>query len=594
MFVSVIGRSKYGIAASAFAVASAVLSLVLSLVLSPSSAQAAHWEVQYSASGGNTTSTGGTAPLLPLITQWGTTSSSPPPTWFPYPAASGNSGPSYWAQSKADVTATLRWTRDSSETTLPPAPTELSVIIDSKVTGSGRGGGLGWTADLDNGFGAEQQVIPNSPPSSTSFAVEAKGRYLRTLTVQGGMASITRSLKAKVNLTGSSSLGAAANLYFTVSPINIKVVTPDPNADVTKGQNEYVMSGGIFSIPCVVSIDNGNSTDVEYYRQRSSWSLSRALSNSLPATVNGLSGSSFFPQFLAQTNNQTYVMSGLGWYGLPANNSEFGFRYVNHNINGIQEQSPIEVFYDRSARTHPPGGPEGWSDSAWYGVRVDIPNLVYYYNQAWTPPCTIKYRDELNTAYAPGADFIWLGTTITTPLDTSDLFGFVTDSLGRERLRHVGLENSKGIDLYARTIMHEYTHMRCYEAINPEDNDGDPFSPEPLNALSDSDGDDVPDAWEIAVGLNPNDSNETNVGWTFDGYSSSENGREIFARLYERGVQGDASKDWADSGLNHGPVFDPVRYPSLATIINRNPHEPDAGITVVNRQITGVRWPSLP
>lgn len=148
--------------------------------------------------------------------------------------------------------------------------------------------------------------------------------------------------------------------------------------------------------------------------------------------------------------------------------------------------------------------------------------------------------------------------------------------------------------------------MRCYFAINPPyvDDDGDPFTGVTPPGAEDKDQDTVPDNWEIQVGLNPFEGKvllpggqPSSLDWFLDpnDYASWERDREAFARMYERGVQGDIDQDWAEGGLNHGSV-PPLTIHNLGyvTRINRAPQSPADGVTATDGKINNVQWPSLP
>ena len=59
----------------------------------------------------------------------------------------------------------------------------------------------------------------------------------------------------------------------------------------------------------------------------------------------------------------------------------------------------------------------------------------------------------------------------------------------------------------------------------------------------DSDGDGMPDEWEKAHGLNPNDASDANKDCTGDGYTNIEK--------YINGISTTAKTDWTDLKNNH-------------------------------------------
>ena len=64
-----------------------------------------------------------------------------------------------------------------------------------------------------------------------------------------------------------------------------------------------------------------------------------------------------------------------------------------------------------------------------------------------------------------------------------------------------------------------------------------------LQALLDTDGDGMPDEWEIANGLNPNDPSDANKDCTGDGYTNIEK--------YINGISTKHKVDWRDLKNNY-------------------------------------------
>ena len=62
-------------------------------------------------------------------------------------------------------------------------------------------------------------------------------------------------------------------------------------------------------------------------------------------------------------------------------------------------------------------------------------------------------------------------------------------------------------------------------------------------AVVDSDGDGMPDAWEIANGLNPNDPTDANMDCNGDGYTNIEK--------YINGIDTRKKVDWTDLKNNY-------------------------------------------
>ncbi len=256
-------------------------------------------------------------------------------------------------------------------------------------------------------------------------------------------------------------------------------------------------------------------------------------------------------------------LSGLGFNAtvMPSSNDEFGLRTVEHLFNDkpgdpfsaprVIATAPVALFYNATATTHPPGGPPGYTHDAIPDLPIATPNWIYYYSQAWTPPCPIWYAPaplNLLGSYTHGPfsgdSFVRLNNAYVTSrtLIMRQVNG---------QLTIVGSELVKGIDTFARVATHENTHKRCWEKIFKDRVDGREES------ANDSDQDGVPDDWERVVGLTVGVQDTTGFGSYWGGYGTSngtspEGDSEAFARLHEEGVFGPIGADWSDQGLEWG------------------------------------------
>lgn len=237
---------------------------------------------------------------------------------------------------------------------------------------------------------------------------------------------------------------------------------------------------------------------------------------------------------------------------LPADNSQFGPSVLTHHVLGEEIPAPIALFYSATGTNHPAGGPPGYSHILGPDEAVPTPNWIYYYSKAWTPPCTVWYSpgNPGNYGYythgpTSGDSFVRLCAA------HGEKWTLIFRRNSNGDLRVVGREKVKGIDTFARVATHENTHKRCWEAI--------------LNGMADTDGDEVPDAWEVAVGMKVQ-TGEDSTGFVdaWPGtYQSWEADREAFARLHEEGVFGPTGSDWADDGFNWGTAPPNACHPTL-------------------------------
>ena len=244
-----------------------------------------------------------------------------------------------------------------------------------------------------------------------------------------------------------------------------------------------------------------------------------------------------------------------GW-NFPASNGAFGVKTFTHHIRANTVTAPIALFYQAMGFQHPPGGPRG------LGLRkfsvytpdpaktIETPNFIYYYDQVWKNPWNIPvyFFPSTSSRYESTVDTVVIGREVhgrsgfTYP-DTN-LFAIPP---GGHDLRIVGYQRIAGLDLYARTVIHECVHKLLYDALhNP-----DPTK-RPIDGERDEDGnivgDGLPDSIERIVGLDPTVEDTIR----FDGGDE-----EVFARMCERDFIVNSDQDWADDGFNAGRVTAP-------------------------------------
>ena len=100
-------------------------------------------------------------------------------------------------------------------------------------------------------------------------------------------------------------------------------------------------------------------------------------------------------------------------------------------------------------------------------------------------------------------------------------------------------KNEKGFFKYRRLDNDSYKHGII---TNIEQMGGFPKYKK-YTAWKDSDGDGMPDEWEIANGLNPNDPSDANLDCNGDGYTNIEK--------YINGIDTKKKVDWTDLKNNH-------------------------------------------
>ncbi|MCD8291986.1 MAG: thrombospondin type 3 repeat-containing protein [Prevotella sp.] len=175
----------------------------------------------------------------------------------------------------------------------------------------------------------------------------------------------------------------------------------------------------------------------------------------------------------------------------------------------------------------------------WKGVQtesLDGPGDYYPYMR-WNEPFDHPYYTVLSAQQA--YDFVLENVGATLP---------VRDELDQ----HIIEEVRTGVPYYvkdAKPDTIQFKHRRLPPdswtlgiVTDPQQMGGLPVYRD-YEPYIDSDGDGMPDEWEIANGLNPNDPNDANGDCTGDGYTNIEK--------YINGISTTSKVDWTDLTNNH-------------------------------------------
>ena len=399
----------------------------------------------------------------------------------------------------------------------------------------------------------------------------------------------TGPIEAAFTTPGHDAGGSfGADIDFVLYPFEVDLTRPTPShkpdSNPVLGFNEFVMGakGPPFRVPAtsLITRSGADAETVEFVRTHSDWILHHPLSGALGRDVNGKDLSHdipqgvVFPQFRSDDPNDPdpanpnlgRLERELGFStknGLPLSNSEFGPGYLDYFYLGKKiATADLEIFYESTAYTHKVGNDKwcgtryGGTGHLWddeldsYGLYSKVPNWFHYYSQAYPSPVPIAYDGE--GAFGQGRS--WFNPDSSDHVHISeDAHGTYDLPLYERRsaylyVRHVGYQKQYGIDNFVATVLHEYTHKRCHEAIQSgmADNDN-----------GDGTGDGVPDAWEEAVGLNPNSTNSSDSDISDAPEYANIADQEVYCAMQARDVTGPREADWADDGLEHGTVPGP-------------------------------------
>ena len=352
------------------------------LLLTGGAAQAGEWQVQRSVNGNFMAhyDAGGSIYYpngADNITPWTNTNLN----WTPPSSATNINKVDAWGQSSGTVDFTFIWLPGFGQTmqTDPPPPflfyrpfivARASAISDnsgnhrdlSKETVEASAT-YATVTDTDSGGQGKWRLAqsPFSPPAvqmlTTGGSAQVAGSqvslYARAEIDSGRTFSSVPGMPA-MGLSGNVETFVEARVY----PFIISSTTPAIGGNPLLGQNEFTMVGGgaPFAIPCNINLygPGADAATIEYLRQQSSWTISRALPNPLAGITNGATNSTnygtVFPQFRSdQGPPPGALMQGLGFStlnGLPSSNGDFGARSITHTVLGTNiGTADIEIFY---------------------------------------------------------------------------------------------------------------------------------------------------------------------------------------------------------------------------------------------------------
>ncbi len=204
---------------------------------------------------------------------------------------------------------------------------------------------------------------------------------------------------------------------------------------------------------------------------------------------------------------------------LPTENTGFGRKQADVRFNGTPvDIENYEVFFPKKAHNHP--GPGS-------GIT---PNWYYY----WAGTAVPGYVVSGNFRYG-GASPDFGGYVVGSYLNP--VFIIYDNAALEEDWDSAGLSaNLKGIDVLARTLVHERKHW----AVERDNAPGGDWA----RLVNSGDGDQIPDSVEIAHGLNPREISSFSPA--FELGDDQDYWCELHAQ--EEGGVRDASKDWANPG----------------------------------------------
>jgi len=377
----------------------------------------------------------------------------------------------------------------------------------------------------------------------------------------------------------SSSGSYSSNVWYSIDAYPIVLSSPDPlgRPDLGDGKNQYVYDTGVpgrVNVPAIITCLGAGTPDT-------SWVVA---GNHVDVA--------FLPAIAGQEPHTWSAFGadighGPGYFtfdGLPteyngslSDSNRFGNHLAILKVDGSNSQSALfQTFFDMKA-------------SNWPGSNGYTPNWFWYYQQAHTPP----QPDTVGANYNPNLGA--RGVTTVSPTisgstnpstyeydieigpnacddDIVNVFGIdPTTNL----VKRIGGLSIKGLYCFARVISHEeeHVHLVKQQIVIPYNTQyGPPYG------VTDTDGDGIPDDWEKAHHLDPNNSDTTGEYGNATGNNVGKGDVECLCDIFAMGElsshQSLWQQDWgvinnggSYSGLQYGkrPLYFPWQYIDDAT-----------------------------
>lgn len=477
----------------------------------------------------------------------------------------GNTNQSVSYSTSGVATYEWLWSPTGSNITAPPP----SMYVLARVSGGlslapnavGRTAGLGGKALLSFAGSASAYTFGSLAPVTQYKVMPASG---------GKISSVAISPALSGTLSGSTPTGDVGYTSYLVSTGAFPIVlsSPDPmgRPDLGDGKNQYVYDSqqpeGYLTVPATANAVGASSADTAWLSPHVSLSVSPAMQTGAQPFQWLSAGSQMYVYALGSyPSGSSYPGAAFIYKGLPPNNTYFGNHLMTMNVDGVASQTAnYQLFFNGAA-------------SNWPGSDGVTPNWYHYYQQAapasilYDPvlsaggSCTMGYLFNHNTK-----QYIITGNILTMGSSAARYSPVPAFEVGASGLiRTAGTVKIKGILSYLYVYGHELGHLAAYtQHVQVPYIDGTPPA-----GIVDSDGDGVPDTWEIAHHLDPEDPDTakyyTRTGGVDNGKGDAENlasmtglGRVVqYSNLWQQ--------DWADLGVQYGkrPSYVPFEYDPL-------------------------------
>lgn len=349
----------------------------------------------------------------------------------------------------------------------------------------------------------------------------------------------------------------------------IVLANPDPmgRPDLGDGKNQFTYGteqpNGQLTVPASVYVPGASTAGTTFLLPHVSLAVSPVMQTGAQPFVWAASGAGMFVNTTsARLGYATPWPSGDFCYiGLPPNNTYFGNHVMTMNVDGQAAQTAkYQLFFNGTASNWPnsDGVTPNWYN---YYQQVAPASILYDPTLSAGGSCTMGYFFNHNTKqYTITGDVLAMGSSAArySPVPVFDV--------GPSGLIQVaGTVKIKGILSYLYVYGHELGHLAAYtQRVQVPYIDGTPPA-----GVVDSDGDGVPDAWEIAHHLDPEDPDTAKYYTQSGGVDNGKGDAENLASMIGLGRMVQYSnlwqQDWADLGIQYGkqPTYVPFEYDPL-------------------------------
>ena len=465
------------------------------------------------------------------------------------------------------------WTPTGSNVSAPAPPLYVLARASGGATlapnGPGNGAGLSGSATFNYSSSVPAYFYGSESVVTQYKALPASGS-------PNAFVAVSPSLTAKIlgAPTGSNGVGVI-ELSTAAFPIVLSSPNPMGRPDLGDGTNQYVYDNGLpgkVNVPSVISVPGAGTPDTSWLAAGNhvDMTFAPAIAGQQPHTWSG------FQNYVGSGSYFTFVGLPTSSAGSVSDPNSFGNHLAILKVDGNNSQSAhFQTFFDMKA-------------SNWPSTNNYDPNWFHYYQQLYTPPQAdiepVYYNANLP---ARGITTIGFLTGSTNPSSftynvqvgpnavDADIVNVFDVDPTTKLVKRIGGLSITGIHSFVRVMSHEeeHVHLVKQQIVVPYNSQtGPPYG------VTDSDSDGIPDDWEKAHHLKPDNADTTGEYQNTTGNNAGKGDVECLCDIFAMGElsshQSLWQQDWGAvnnggsySGLQYGkrPLYFPWQYIDDAT-----------------------------